>query len=114
MQVMNFFCNTWLPLLPHKKKNQKTESIFIVYFMYTRCSFKTMNFKKIIHRLKVCSAGIGVAPQPVIGKREVPSEIFDLGMEDDDGRIIACESCCNTTTCNNGGACGVAGKYAKP
>lgn len=29
--------------------------------------------------------------------------------EDDDGRFPVCESCCNTTACNNGGSCGVAG-----
>lgn len=28
--------------------------------------------------------------------------------EDDDGRSPVCESCCNTTACNNGGSCGVA------
>lgn len=29
--------------------------------------------------------------------------------EDDDGKFPVCESCCNTTACNNGGSCGVAG-----
>ncbi len=28
---------------------------------------------------------------------------------DDDGRCPVCECCCNTTACNNGGSCGVAG-----
>ncbi|XP_022307004.1 uncharacterized protein LOC111113200 isoform X2 [Crassostrea virginica] len=52
-------------------------------------------------------------PVPVVGRREVKvqklaSGDLDLDLEvEDDGRMPVCESCCNSTTCNNGGACGV-------
>lgn len=54
-------------------------------------------------------------PVPVVGRRQVKvrknaHNSFDLDFDlEDDGRIPVCESCCNATTCNNGGACGVAG-----
>ncbi|XP_048750474.2 uncharacterized protein LOC125662337 [Ostrea edulis] len=59
----------------------------------------------------VCNAAIIGPPIPVIGKREKTqdssSDTFNLDVEDDDSRIPVCESCCNSTICNNGGACGV-------
>lgn len=54
-------------------------------------------------------------PVPVVGRRavkvrETDHDSFNLDFDlEDDGRIPVCESCCNATTCNNGGACGVSG-----
>lgn len=42
--------------------------------------------------------------------KEGAPDSFEVDFDaDDDGRCPVCECCCNTTACNNGGSCGVAG-----
>nr|XP_034322175.1 uncharacterized protein LOC117680519 [Crassostrea gigas] len=62
----------------------------------------------------VCSS-IGGPQTSIVGRRKVmlkegAPDSFEVDFdEDDDGKFPVCESCCNTTACNNGGSCGVAG-----
>ena len=50
----------------------------------------------------------------LVGKREVKGHTQYLDERadvEDDGRMVVCEACCNNTSCNNGGSCGVEGTY---
>ena len=63
-------------------------------------------FKKVCHATSTMNIGA------LVGKRGNQLRQGDLDASpraEDDGRTSVCEACCNFTSCNNGGACGVKG-----
>ncbi|XP_022307008.1 uncharacterized protein LOC111113202 [Crassostrea virginica] len=64
----------------------------------------------------VCNA-MSAMSGALVGKREVKGHTQYLDERadvEDDGRMVVCEACCNNTSCNNGGSCGVEALRAPP